>query len=165
MASCRIFGFSNWLIALPVMIFLSGVFLLNAVTQVIQARFTVDALERYLKAYQRIENRTIRSLAELPDFTLISAGESLSLNSADLRKGGIYRGYVYDMQYLKGGKFVISASPVGKFPSRPEFAITEDGDLRTNMKDTDVIADAHDEVQTWTAIQRGQGIRTKDSQR
>ena len=135
--------------------------MIYAANQARQARFTVDVLEQYLKAYKLVEHRSIESLRGLPDFYLISPYDSLSLRSADLKQG-IKNGYIYDFQYLGDDKFVISASPVGALPFRQEFGITDDGVLRMNTQKVDVDADNYEEVEKWPVITRKERVRSKD---
>jgi hypothetical protein len=125
-----------------------------------QARFTVDVLEQYLQAYRLVKHQWIESLNQLPDFYLVSPGESLSLRSKDLKQG-IKDGYSYDLQYVGNGKFVISASPAGLAPFCPEFGITDKGDLRINRNNTDLEADSYQEVEGWPILPRKEKVRSK----
>lgn len=125
-----------------------------------QARFNVDALARYVVAYQAVEGKTIESLGDLPDFEIISSAEGFLLRSREIRKV-ITGGYAYDLQSSGGGKFLISASPVGWFSSGYEFGIMEDGELRMNNKDADASVDLPDELQGWRKISRADSMRTR----
>ncbi|MDP2654378.1 MAG: hypothetical protein Q8Q08_10155 [Candidatus Omnitrophota bacterium] len=124
---------------------------LSIYTQARQARFTVDVLDRLVRAYILVENRTIGNLSGLPDFHIISARDSLSVKGEDLRRG-ISRGYKYDMTSTGQGRYVISASPINDFQLSVEFGITEDGKLRANNKNVDFEADSYEEVKSWQQI-------------
>lgn len=128
--------------------------------QVRQARFTVDVLQRFIQSYRLIEGKTVGSLAEVPDFELVSPADSLRLRGKDLRKSPVRNGYIYDLQDLGEGVYVISASPIGLLTPKLEFGITEDGLLKMNQAGTDALPDKHDEVQRWQAIKSVERVRS-----
>ena len=150
----KLIGFAAILI---IAFFLVGVF---AGWQATQARFNVDALGRMIQAYQVSEGKTIESLADLPDFEVISSSDGLAAKSADLKKM-ICFGYSYDLQYLGKGQYVVSASPVGWFNSGYEFGITQKQEMKANRKNPDAQADSYDEVTRWRSIPRYEHVRTK----
>ena len=128
--------------------------------QVRQARFTVDVLQRYLIAYERVEDRRITRMEDLPDFHIVSSADSLSLRGADLRASPFRGGYIYDLRDMGDGKYVISASPVGLFTPRVEFGITEQGYLGINQQGTDPDPDGYDEVHSWNFLPSIERVRT-----
>jgi hypothetical protein len=137
--------------------FLAAAF--KAANEARQARFNVNVLQRYIEAYKTVEGKQIKSLAELPDFHIISTYDSLSVKAQDLRRGMV-SGYIYDMDYLGGGKYVISASPTNLINSRYEFGINERGVLKMNNKGADPTADSREEMESWQEIQPIEQVRT-----
>ena len=127
-----------------------------------QARFTVDILQRYISALERIADQRVLSLGDLPDFDIISAQDSLRLRSADLKQNPLRGGYVYDMQSEGDGLYVISASPVGLLSPRVEYGITEQGVLKENFRGVDPFPDSRAEVSAWPPIDRIENARTRD---
>jgi len=117
------------------------------------AQFRIDVLGALIRSYYLVEERKIESFDDFPDFHVVSHFDSLSLQKRDLA-GGIVDGYIYDMQFLGGSKYVISASPVGKFAPQVEIAITNQGFLLMNNKDVDTSADSYDEVNGWEKVLR-----------
>ena len=130
-----------------------------------EASFNIDVLERYIHAYQLVEQESIKSLKELPKFDIISPKDSLSLKSEDLRTGQ-YHGYRYDLQFTSEDQFVISASPIktGLFSPNIEFGIIDDGILRFNDHGVDSEPDTYTEVKGWKGMERIERIRTKKIQ-
>ena len=126
-----------------------------------QARFTVDILERYISALERITDLRILSLGDLPDFDIISPEDSLRLRSADLKKNPLRGGYAYDMRVEGEDLYVISASPVGLMSPRIEYGITEQGILKENTRGVDPLPDSRGEVSAWKAIDRIENARTR----
>jgi hypothetical protein len=151
-------------VAAVLLLFLSvyGWIRLYGLNQARQARFTVEVLSRFIQAYKRSEGKMITRLADLPDFDIISAADSLSFSSADLKKSPVLSGYVYDMQFFSPDKYVISASPMGLFAPAVEYGVTENGQVKTNARDVDVQADSYEEVLGWGADSRVERIRTKE---
>ncbi len=141
---------------------LIAIYYLNVVGQTRQARYNIEVLERYIQAVKILENRFVESLAELPDYEIISPYDSLSLNLSRLRSG-ILEGYHYDLQYLGNGQFVISASPFGFFSSGMEFGITDEGILKVNNENIDFQVDDYKEVSQWKAITKMERIRSKNT--
>jgi len=134
----------------------------KAVYQVKQARFNVDALDRFLRSYEQMSGKKIKSIADLPDFHLISESAGLQLKDDDLKKG-IYEGYVYDLRGVGTKDYVLSASPVGFMAPDMEFAVLSDGSLYFNKKNSDETADSVEEVRGWDEIMRAMRIRTKET--
>ena len=134
----------------------------KTVYQVKQARFNVDALDRFLRSYEQVTGKIIESISELPDFHLVSKSEGLELKSDDLKKG-IYEGYVYDLHHAGTVDYVLSASPVGFMAPRMEFAVLRDGNLYANKKNIDETADSRDEVKGWEVLRRAMRVRTMKS--
>jgi hypothetical protein len=122
-----------------------------------KARFSVDALELFLKAYEKVYQKPIESLSDFPDFHLVSTFEGMFLESQKIKKV-FMEGYLYDFERLDKVRFVISASPVGFWSGQKEFGITDKGILRVNSRKTDVAADNYDEVESWTEIPRSDRI-------
>ncbi len=136
-------------------------FFFRTVYQARQARFNVDALDRYIHAYEQLSGKTIKSFADLPEFHLVSQSEGLQLSDQDIKKG-IYEGYVYD---LRGGgteDYVLSASPVGFMAPHMEFAALRDGSFYMNRENPDVDADTAEEVKGWSQIMRAVSVKTRD---
>ncbi len=152
---------SQLLLILGVVFFIALSLVVIGVNEARQARFTVDVLEEYVQSYKLVKNHWIENLHQLPDFTLVSPADSLSLTSKDLKQG-IKDGYIYDYQYLGGNRFVISASPAGLAPFCPEFGITEKGALKINRTNTDPTADSYQEVDSWPMLPRKERVRSKD---
>ena len=125
-----------------------------------QAQFTVDALGRFIEAYQILMQREVMSIEDLPDFLLISRNEGFKLRSTDL-KSGYFGGYIYDFESIGEGQFVISASPLGLFSPKKELGITHEGILRVNELNVDGQPDGFDEVGSWQPIERSLSIRTQ----
>ena len=136
-------------------------FFFKAVYQVRQARFNVDALDRFLRSYEQVAGERIENIADLPDFHLISKSEGLQLKDDDLKKG-IYEGYVYDLSGVGTEDYVLSASPVRSRAPNMEFAALGDGNLYFNKKNPDVTAETAQEVRAWKVIRRVR-VRTKES--
>lgn len=134
---------------------------LRASNQARKARFNVDVLQRYIRALEIVEKKEIKNLSELPDFHIISTYDSLSITGEDLKKG-IVDGYVYDMSPWGSGGYVISASPIGLLRPNLEFGITEDGILRMNDRNVDLMPDDYDEVTKWEKIPRSEQVRTAE---
>jgi hypothetical protein len=136
--------------------------IIYGVNEARKARFTVEVLNRYLRAYERTEGINIKRLADLPDFEIVSVGESLSLSSADLKISPILGGYIYDMQYVSPDQYTISASPIGLFTLPVEFGVTQDGQVRKNSgSGVDAEADSYEEMKLWDKINQSENIRTK----
>ena len=127
-----------------------------------QARFTVDILQSYISALERITDLQVLSLSDLPDFDIISPADSLRLRSADLKSNPLRGGYAYDMQFAGEDLYVISASPVGVLSPHIEFGITEQGILKQNTRDVDPLPDSRDEVSAWIGIDRIENARTRE---
>ncbi len=127
------------------------------------ARFTVDVLQRYISAWERVTDRKIFSWDDIPDFDIISPADSLRVRSADLKRNAFRRcGYVYDMRFEEEARYVISASPMGLLSPRVEYGITEQGILKENTRDVDLLPDSRGEVSSWKAIERIENARTRD---
>lgn len=134
---------------------------LVGLNQARQARFTVEVLSRYIQAYQRVAGKLITTLADLPDFEIISAAESLSLRSVDLKRSPVLSGYVYDMQFFPPDKYVISASPIGLFAPDIEYGVIENGQIKINIRSVDAQGDSYEEVSAWDVDKGEERIRTK----
>jgi hypothetical protein len=132
---------------------------IRAANEARQTRFNLKVLQRYIKSYKNVEGKQIEDLSQIPDFHIISPDNSLSLSAKDIRKG-ISSGYVYDMQSLGNGRYVISASPLGFLNSNMEFGITEKGMLKMNNKGVDPISDTYQEVESWPQIPSNEHVRT-----
>jgi len=127
------------------------------------ARFTVDILQQYISAWERVTDRQVLSWDDIPDFDIISPGDSLRVRSADLKRNAFRRGgYVYDMRFEGESRYVISASPMGLLSPRIEYGITEQGILKENTRDVDPLPDSRGEVSSWKAIERIENARTRD---
>jgi len=125
-----------------------------------QARFNIDVLGRYLISSRIMTDRIVKSLAEVPEFEIVSTRESLALKSAAIRDGkeGPYR---YHLENLGEFEFVISASPSGLFAPREEFGMTEQGILKYNTVNVDPFPDSREEVNGWESIFGEAGLKTK----
>lgn len=135
---------------------------LNFQNHILKTRFVLHAAGRYVQAYELLNNdhNQIRSLADLPDFHLVSYDDSLSLESKDLRSR-VIDGYFYDFQRHRDGGFVISASPLGPgLWGAVEFAVTDDGNLRVNRQGVDSRPDGYEEVKHWTIVPEWFDLRT-----
>lgn len=131
------------------------------INQARQARFNVEVLFRYLKAYHLSEGNLIQSLSALPDFEIISSSDNLSFRSSALKKSPMLNGYIYDMQFLPPDQYVITASPIGWLAPRIEYGVTEKGEMKRNERAVDSGPDSHDEVAEWEADPGVERIRTK----
>lgn len=128
-----------------------------------QARFTVDILQRYIGALERITDVQVLSWDDVPDFDIISPDHSLRVRSADLKKNAFRDGgYVYDMRFEGDDLYVISASPIGMLSPRIEYGITDQGILKENARGVDPLPDSRGEVSSWKAIARIENARTRD---
>jgi hypothetical protein len=128
-----------------------------------QARFTVDILQRYISALERITDLQVLSWDDLPDFDIISPDDSLRLRLADLKRNAFHAGgYVYDLQSEGDDLYVISASPVGLLSPRAEYGITDQGVLKENTRQVDPLPDSRGEVSAWKAIERIENARTRE---
>jgi len=130
------------------------------INQARQARFNIEVLGRFINAYHRAEGKWVERLKDMPDFHIISTADSLSLRSADLKRGPILDGYVYDMQTIEPGKYVISASPIGFLAPGIEYAITENGQVKYHKADVDSSADSYEEISSWPVDEHMERIRT-----
>ena len=124
------------------------VIVLVPLNQMRLAQFRLDVLASLIRSLYLTEERQIESFQDLPDFHIVSYFDGLSFRKSDL-KGGIVDGFIYDMQYLGQGKYVISASPVGVFAPKVELGITHQGYLMLNNKNIDSSADSFEEVAGW----------------
>jgi len=122
--------------------------------RILKTRFVLHAFGRYLQAYKLVDGsqHPIRTIADLPDFYLVSYNDSLSLKSRDLRSR-VIDGYFYDFQRSGDCGFVISASPLRPgFWGAVEFGVIEDGNLRVNRRGVDSLPDTCDEVRSWAVV-------------
>jgi len=134
----------------------------KTIYQAKQARFNVDALDRYVRSYERMTGEKIVSIADLPDFHLISKFEGFQLKDEDLKKG-IHEGYVYDLREMGTEDYVVSASPVGFMSPNLEFAALSDGNIYLNKKNLDVTADTAQEVRKWQVLMRAMVVRSQEA--
>jgi hypothetical protein len=142
-------GWRLGLIFLAALLLWAGlVVVLVPLNQLRLAQFRLDVLALLIRAHYLVQERQIESFQDLPDFHIVSYFDSLSFRKSDLREG-IADGYIYDMNYLGQGKYVISASPVGVLAPKVELGITHQGYLMLNNKNIDSSADSFEEVTGW----------------
>lgn len=139
------------------------VFSIRAFSCAHQARFNVDVLDRFIHLYYQQHQAYPVDLASLDPINVISYGEGLALKSTDLRTGK-WRGYAYQYQLIEKDKYVLSASPVGLFPSKVEFGITEEGSIKMNSQSVDSNKDSYEEVKSWPTIPGFVDIVTRERQ-
>lgn len=131
---------------------------LKAAGQLRYARFNIDMLGLIFDSYHKRYDAYPENLNKLPKFYVVYALEGLSCNPKMFAEGK-FRGYRYDASVMGKNKFVISASPFGFWPAKEEFGITENGALKSNDIQVDILADSYDEVDRWKAIKRLEKIR------
>ena len=125
-----------------------------------EAQYTIDGLQQYMHSLKIIEGRPIESLKDLPSISILSAGHNFLLKFDSLREE-THKGYRYYFKNLENGKFILCASPVGKFLIGKEFAITEQGILKYNSRNVDVQQDSYEEIEKWNELSRVEAWETK----
>ncbi len=116
-----------------------------------QARFNTDVIYKLIMVYHDRNQAYPSSLTDLPKFYVVSAMEKFYLDSVKLARGA-WDGYRYNFKSVDKNNFVLSASPVGFWPSGIEYGMTEEGILKANSKSVDALADGHEEVKRWGAV-------------
>ncbi|MFA5060654.1 MAG: hypothetical protein WC676_08540 [Candidatus Omnitrophota bacterium] len=135
-------------------------FMTHAAGQARQARFNVDVLGRIFAAHHQKKGFYPASKEQLPKFFVISALDRLYLDHKCFKEAE-FKGYQYAMEALGPDQFIISASPVGPWPGKPEFGITEKGILKSNTSRADIDSDPLEEIESWKTIERTARVKVQ----
>ena len=125
-----------------------------------QARLNVDVLGSVLEKYHKVYGIYPEALETLPKFYVMSVLDRLYVDSNTFKKKK-WRGYSYDYARVGSSGFVLSVSPIGFWPAKLEFGITEKGILKVNGHLTDSSADSHEEVEGWQSMLRLSGTKRR----